>query len=241
MKIESFRFHDRATGWQLEESTFDQFNLLVGVSGVGKSRILSSLGEVQRFAINQPRTTEDADWTIQFEHGGHRYRWEASVESPSEGEPEGDIVEAPERVVFAAETIVKDGRKLVERSDTSFDFEGRGLPKLKRSDSAITLLAEEPSIAPLREAFNSLIFSEAGAWQARTIYSRKFLEAVLGQHASIERLRETGRLSALIKSYLLQEVSPPEWDVIKELFTGIFPTVEDLRVDRSSMRLGAKA
>ncbi len=46
MKIKSFRFDDHKENWHLKETFFDDFNLLVGVSGVGKTKILQALNLV---------------------------------------------------------------------------------------------------------------------------------------------------------------------------------------------------
>lgn len=241
MKVESFRFHDRATGWEFEDARFDAFNLLVGVSGVGKSKILRALGEVQQIGGGHPNVTEKADWTIKFEHDGHRYSWEASTAASQVVDSEGSADEMGERIEFVSERIVRDDAEmLVERSDELFRFEGKSLPRLKRSDCAIALLADERSISPIRRAFNSFIFSDARAVTSVTYFRRKHVDDVLAQHSSVERLREAGRLPALLKAYLLQEVSPPDWVAIKDLFTEVFPSVEDLRIERSRGKLPRK-
>ena len=46
MKITSFSFTDLKTSWTLEETSFDAFNLLVGVSGAGKTKIVEALKRV---------------------------------------------------------------------------------------------------------------------------------------------------------------------------------------------------
>jgi len=43
MRIKRFSYENKATGWKLEPMEFGDFNLLVGVSGVGKSKILDAL------------------------------------------------------------------------------------------------------------------------------------------------------------------------------------------------------
>jgi ABC-type sugar transport system ATPase subunit len=40
MRIEKLSYHNHVTGWQLAPVEFGSVNLLVGVSGVGKTRIL---------------------------------------------------------------------------------------------------------------------------------------------------------------------------------------------------------
>jgi chromosomal replication initiation ATPase DnaA len=43
MNIQSFVYKDNAVEWQLEPITFKPLTLLVGASGVGKTRILQAI------------------------------------------------------------------------------------------------------------------------------------------------------------------------------------------------------
>jgi recombinational DNA repair ATPase RecF len=46
VKITRFKFDDHGADWHLEQTAFDSLNLLVGVSGVGKTKILEALQRV---------------------------------------------------------------------------------------------------------------------------------------------------------------------------------------------------
>ena len=43
MKINNFNFRNNSQNWHLENTYLDNLNLLVGASGVGKTRILKAL------------------------------------------------------------------------------------------------------------------------------------------------------------------------------------------------------
>jgi len=53
MKIHSFEYIDRETNWRTEPVDFNNLTLLVGASGVGKTRILKSLGAIRRWVNGQ--------------------------------------------------------------------------------------------------------------------------------------------------------------------------------------------
>ncbi len=53
MKIKTFEYRDLDTGWHLNVMDFDQINLLVGASGVGKTKI-PALSLLEPEAVIQP-------------------------------------------------------------------------------------------------------------------------------------------------------------------------------------------
>jgi energy-coupling factor transporter ATP-binding protein EcfA2 len=76
MKIKSFRFDDNKENWHLKETFFDDFNLLVGISGVGKTKILQALNLVCDVATDNNYRLDGIDWKISFIHLGQEYEWE---------------------------------------------------------------------------------------------------------------------------------------------------------------------
>ncbi|MDM8563421.1 hypothetical protein QUF54_08720 [Candidatus Marithioploca araucensis] len=76
MKIKSFRFDDHKENWPLKETLFDDFNLLVGVSGVGKTKILQALNLVCDVATDNNYRLDGIDWKISFTHLEQEYEWE---------------------------------------------------------------------------------------------------------------------------------------------------------------------
>ncbi len=67
MEILTFEFQDGATGWTLEPMSLDSFNLLVGLSGAGKTRI-----------VRAERGRPDDRWV------GPRQREELSLHEPAD-------------------------------------------------------------------------------------------------------------------------------------------------------------
>ena len=48
MKILELSYEDKATGWKLNPVQFSDLNLLVGVSGVGKTKILKAILNIKK-------------------------------------------------------------------------------------------------------------------------------------------------------------------------------------------------
>ena len=81
MKIQSFKFSNNKENWHIEEVKFEDLNLLVGGSGVGKTRILKALELICDVAIGRNRNLDDLEWSINFSHLGQNYRWELKSSS----------------------------------------------------------------------------------------------------------------------------------------------------------------
>ena len=81
MKIQSFKFSNNKQNWHIEEVKFESLNLLVGGSGVGKTRILKALDLICDTAKGANRNLDDLEWSINFSHLGQNYRWELKSSS----------------------------------------------------------------------------------------------------------------------------------------------------------------
>ena len=66
----------------MEETHFDNFNLLVGISGVGKTKILKMLEEVCQVATEGEHKLNGMAWQMTFEHANHQYEWALKTALP---------------------------------------------------------------------------------------------------------------------------------------------------------------
>ncbi len=242
MRINHFAFTDLATGWQLEEAHFTAADLLVGISGVGKTKIVEAIQRVQRFAVDDKYEPGAMEWRLAFEHEGQEYVWEGATEKGHElGGGESRVVR--ERFAHGNDVVA-------ERDGDSTYFESKPLPKLTRADTLLTLLGEEAALVPVVEGFHKFLFTEIypvlklrfpSGWRA------EFQEALSQQMSSeLQSLTEPYILnaSALIVSsdrsllfllWLQQTLDAPMYREVKSRFIDIFPSVEDVRVTWSQI------
>lgn len=258
MKINTFTYLDRRTQWQLEETRFDQLNLLVGVSGVGKTKILQRLRRVCEIAGGSGEAPGAVEWAIDFDHEGQSYRWEAGTDVVKVGELREDATAEPgeegESSDFVHERVVVNGEVLIDRQGDRFTFAGQPLPKLKKKDSAIALLENEKAVRPIRSAFRRVLFSIAPevllglpfhAFRADEVARRVATYKALPKGAEgfttfREKLTESGLTNlseyVTLAVYYLQEAFPEEMRRLGDLFSEIFPSVVSLKVARSIAR-----
>lgn len=235
MSISSFSFKNHLRGWELNQVSFDDFNLLVGISGAGKTQILRSLQSVCQAGLQGIRGLNACSWALELSILGDRYKWSAEVSSKGENPH------------FVTEAITKNGNQaLIQRNKESFVFKGDDLPKLKNTESAITLLRDEPLLMPIYKALSRFLFSneipvppflsEINFFDTGRMILGPFpdnLEEIAKLRAeatTLIALRERTDDLLLRRAFVLQEEFVEEFERIKEDYRDIFPTVSNLKI-----------
>lgn len=234
--ILSFAYEDLDKGWSLEEVRFDRINLLVGPSGVGKTRILDALGFVRQAGLEGAGGLPSSRWTLEMDSGGKRLLWKAETKVTYARRREGVRDVGNERLEtdahFVEEKMEVDGRSIVERQGKAFRFEGRDLPALDPKASAFELLSGSEELEPFLERLRRL------SWPQTSYFFRNALGTV--ESAEADRQRLAGSLDALRaelthspawRFYMVQRDHPELFRRISDDFIDIFPTVEEIRVD----------
>ena len=228
--IASFEYEDLDSGWKLEPVRFDALNLLVGPSGVGKTRILEALLNVRRLALRGVHELPSSRWDVVIQNEGVAYRWRGELRVTYSRRRNGGSSAGPETDAHIVwEKIERDDEILVERKADSFRFGDRELPALNRSTSAVYLLAEEAELASMGELFGR--FRELRElWIFGAISSVSEAQQVRTELAgSLEKLRESHEIPFL-KLYVLEKDHPAVFRRLSEDFKDVFPGVLELKV-----------
>lgn len=246
MSILSFQYEDLDSGWSLEKVSFDALNLLVGISGVGKSRLLDALESVQKAGLRGAEGVPSARWNIEIILGEESYRWQAETSVSryerlkslgTKGDNGGASEETDAR--FVSEKIWHGDELLVERNHR-FLFEGHELPRLNEAESAIQLLAQEDAIEPLHTSlkqWKNLSDPLFGFASLARVTSAEVDRKKLG--GDVDKLKALLHWSPLMKLYILQKDHRDLFDQIVWDFKEIFPTVQKVKIATFS-ELGAK-
>ncbi|HEC84613.1 MAG: ATP-binding protein [Candidatus Parabeggiatoa sp. nov. 2] len=232
MPITRFKFTDKKENWHLEETFFDNLNLLLGISGVGKTKILKALEFVCQVATESKCKLNGEAWEIGFKYAGQEYQWkfESSLVKPNFSH----FAQPKQSSILFEEVVKKEGDKsttLLKRNDSSFLLNNEEIPALRQNESAINLLSQIETIRPIHQAFKRVIVSEI--IQEKHVGSRmnpqsNHVEPPIG----LEQFKENSiKLPTVAKAYWLQQQYPDEFDKIKQEFTSIFTTVEDIKVN----------
>lgn len=149
MRIESLHFKNITEGWSLSETKFDDLNLLVGVSGAGKTQILEAIRTVCNCASEVIH--EELKWELSFWVGSLRCVWVAETQRLSDSDyPFG----------FVKEVIELDGQKIIETDASGTKIKGSLPIKINNSMSALTNLNED-ELKKIRKELRQWVLVEA--------------------------------------------------------------------------------
>ncbi len=240
MSITKFSYEEKQSGWKLNEVSFVDFNLLVGKSGVGKTKILDALYFVCRFGTSvEWGTLNDFSWEIQLEIGIDTYTWKGQKSSARSNLKDANGTATRPHHVSLTETIIKNQNEvLVSRDQDTFIFKGEELPRLTKASSAISLLEAEDSIQPIYKVLKGFYFRERWEKVYFSIDSgvelpmpdEEFKNRWLGNCPTLGSMREDPDDPKLYRAYMLQEYYRTEFDQVKALFQEMFPQVIDIRL-----------
>jgi len=230
MEIQYLSFDDYKEHWHLQETHFDPFNLLVGISGVGKTLITEAIRLIGQVATENDYQLEGLEWKIGFVHEEQKYEW--TLKSA--------LRQADDRLLLlknhhsmqtqmSYEKIVNVTTQeiVAERSKDSFFFKREKVnTNLNKHESIITLFSEDETIATIRQAFQSVIFSEQNAFQLH------FSSPLDFNAITLKEFEETlTQVPLLVKAFFLQKFHQNDFAEIKQYLISIFPSIDDLKVE----------
>ncbi len=243
MRIEQIDYWDKETGWTLATTDFfPDLTLLVGVSGVGKTKILRAIRTLKRFVrrSDSPSEAWGVGWRIQFITSGKRYLWEGEFENkPHEGDEAGtnardvammdedDDVSTGPKILM--ERLCANEDVLIDRNRDTINFKQQLTPKLSPFKSAVALLKEEDCIKPVVDGFGHIAYLDQHAPQMIEMIPR--LESLCKRYQTIADIQESD-LSTYVKMAVLFENGNELFRKIVSQFRDVFPLVEEVKFER---------
>jgi predicted ATPase len=230
MKIKSLSYHNKELNWELEPTEFGRLNLLVGASGVGKTRTLEAILDLQRIA--KGKALSGVAWDVKFSVDGEDYRWRGEFEKKGKDANFSHIFSGQEleqnnenKPKILYENLSSSQDSIVERQDSEIKFQGERVPvKLSAFKSAMNLFNEEEVVAPIHGAFTKrIVLSKQKRAEAR------FFVHEIPQQMNLGNIREIN-LDMIIKLALAHQNAVDVFEDIKRDFMDIFPNVEDVTV-----------
>ena len=249
MRILEFEFENKVNGWQLSPVKFDDLNLLVGVSGVGKTQILKAIRQVQAIAVNGIALT-GRYWKIRFLIDENEYLWEGkfdkgSIEESSSFSPEQYDIEAElkEKPRIIEENLSINNTKIITRDkDNNINVRDKEYSGLANSESIVYLMrnSKDLAISSIRESFKKIILNDQAnsIHQIHKLWIFSNLDLLKKQFNSLDKIKNSS-LDTLVKLFLVFEnpellKNPELFNIsknIKDNFQSIFNQVENIKFD----------
>ncbi|MEM1168364.1 MAG: AAA family ATPase [Cyanobacteria bacterium P01_H01_bin.35] len=229
MKIQKLEFGDRGQSWYLKPIEFSpNLNLLVGVSGAGKTQIIRSILALKEIANGGSFC--GVSWDVTFlSKDNISYRWQGKFEAI-----EGLWIiikdyEKQSRFKIIYEKLLKNEEIIVERDSEKIIFKGSPIPKLSPFQSTVELLNQEEDVNPVKEEFNNILYTNIGEalknfWRIPLSILAKY------KNSSLTEIQESD-LPSFTKLSLVYQYLPETFHKIKDKFMEIFDTVEDIKIE----------
>jgi ABC-type dipeptide/oligopeptide/nickel transport system ATPase component len=146
MKIKKFCFDNSTDNWHLGDVQFEDINLLVGLSGVGKTRILRSILALKNIANS--RTLNGIKWTMNFlDSDDKQFSWSgefSKIEKIDKVEEDDDDDDQEDKSIILFENLDCENEVLIERKNDRIVYKSKEAPKLLPNKSAVYLIKEDP-------------------------------------------------------------------------------------------------
>ncbi|MDZ8259410.1 AAA family ATPase [Nostoc sp. ChiQUE01b] len=235
MKINKITYYDHELEWQFEPIHFSELNLLVGISGVGKTQILTSIMNLRKIA--RGGSLNSVEWDIDFSSNNYEYKWNGEFENKKVDAFILDDEKAEKnKFRINREHLSINAKVIIERNNHEIVFYGNKLPKLSLFESAVKILSEEEDIAPVKDGFNKVIYSDQSRGENYVLVYDMIHYLIIPNRASskkyssLEEIQESN-LPTKIKLALVYNHYPQTFQEIKQRFIDIFDQVEDIRME----------
>jgi ABC-type dipeptide/oligopeptide/nickel transport system ATPase component len=236
MKIHQLEYHDHEYEWQLKKVGFlPSINLVVGLSGVGKTEILKAINRLKKIANGA--SLNGVEWSVEFSTNNNvQYHWEGRFEVhetnriiENELNNDHEISDSPqENFRILSEKLSINNSIIIERDQEKIIFKGEKTPKLSPFQSVVHILNQEDDIIPVKEELEKIIFVDyekiGKIWKLPISIIKQY------ENSPLNKLKESD-LPTQVKLSIVCRYFPDEFNKIKQIFQTIFPKVVDIRVE----------
>lgn len=223
MKIHSLYYKNLLQGWELEEVHFSDLNVLVGISGVGKTQIVNVIQNLAEMANGLKMA--GIEWNIHFSVGKEDYVWKGDfVKEPLIISPHSEIIIYNHII---SEKLTLNGIDIAIQSERKIKYKEQNLPKIGEGESLIKLLSE-PDIEAARKGFLSIIHKDYRNYQEESM-TYKDIKQLMPDFNLLSDI-ERSNLPLLVKLYMIDEKFPEIYEQIRQDYLTIFPQVKDVLI-----------
>lgn len=237
MRIKTISFKDYIQNWELQETSFDKLTLLVGASGVGKSRILQVINILKQIALG--RIYRGIEWNVEFITTTHdTYIWSGKTDNSGDISPFGVsnnlffLLKEDKKAKIEFEEIKFNDKIIISRNTNETIFNEVKMVKFSLNESIISILKEEELIMPISENFKRIQLTDHSSTHplkaASNISSIKSNQLKKINNISIEDLRSLD-LDVIVKLYISSLYCKDIFQTIKERYSEIFPLVLEIQ------------
>lgn len=233
VKLKWIEFENLRTGLKIERVVFnDDITLLVGLSGVGKTRILNAIEYSLKLAVNKNLRLEPYNTTLCFQIGEEVYVWSYRIQQ----DHAEDIFESKEiKYFFAYEKLQNiKGDILMQRTPDTIQVTGYDkVPTPKKDESLLVQYSEDAFVKPIISEMLKLYPIEiemdvrgAIAQESFNMFKAKIKESF--KENEKQPFEKFSHLPVPLKIYITKEYYP-------QMYAQIFSAVKELFMEINSI------
>ncbi len=217
MKLLVLELENHINGSKFILSFEKDLTLLVGMSGVGKSRILAAIENVKKLAQSKITGVGDTSWKLLFSIDNINYTWKGSLGNNSLSGP-----------YYITETLLQDTKEIYTRDNTHVIINGISYPAVSDKLSVLSIYW---GIYDIKKIYDEIS-------QIHLLVSTNLSETHVPLNLIEENVDGLNSVSLSYSDYTVYEkmalswkYDMPEFDEIKENFINVFPVVEDMKFE----------
>ncbi|MEZ8882501.1 AAA family ATPase [Vibrio sp. 10N.222.54.F6] len=215
---------------KINNVSFDRLNVLVGVSGAGKTTIISGLSSL--ISLAEGGKSRTIEWTLHFEDDLKRnVFWKGQLSQAIEYDAEGKVFSK-----FVNESLTIDGTPIFSRDEKSVIFSEKELPRLDDDKSLLFLLRQSTELKDVFKSLTSAVLISVDS----ELFSNNMTVPLIDGKIHKEVLARNGNLSIKKLSAQFKELTCREkiyyafkydkdaFDELEFIYTNIFPEVKKI-------------
>ena len=236
MHINWFEFNDSTYGISIDRTYFDKINLLVGVSGAGKTiilRVLSSyIDLIRKGSSVKNECNFKMNFTVETVSSVDTYEWSISTTQSSlvdkvTGNTAGYIV--------TKEELLRNGKMLFARDNNKLEISGyNSLPKIPLDKSTIAVFKDDNLFKDINKAFVSVIGLDeqknAYIEVPKEFYDEAFIVAKENMMPYEHMALYMSLLPLVVRLGIARSVYAEKFNMYMDKLKEIFPYISDVKI-----------
>ncbi len=246
MLIKSFSYHDKLRNWKLEKVDFQELTLLVGASGVGKTKILKALENLKRIAFESSflfmgfgddlkealgNIIQRISWNLEFEEKDRTYIWQGETDYQEDNAMEFERFSLSKDFSINSEKLTIESEQesitIFERNKNQIVVNGKESPKITQSRSCMDIFSSEDSIKKAVEGLEKMLFFHFEEEKNQLVSKILEIDTFKDFNVSLDSIKKSN-LSTVSKLVFVYTRFPSKFLEIKKQFIEVFPYVTDV-------------
>lgn len=236
MHINWFEFNDATYGISIDRTYFDKINLLVGVSGAGKTiilRVLSSyIDLIRRGSSVKNECNFKMNFTVDTVSSVDTYEWSISTTQSSLVDK---VTGSTAGYIVTKEELLRNGKMLFARDNNKLEISGyNSLPKIPLDKSTIAVFKDDNLFKDIKKAFVSVIGLDEQKNAYMDVQKEFYDEALRVAKENTMSYEHTALYMSLlplvVRLGIARSVYAEKFNMYMDKLKEIFPYISDVKI-----------